>query len=53
MATNAQRKPTSGSDDRSHGRGDLAISIGLLSFLVIMIAPIPPAVMDLLIAVSI
>jgi flagellar biosynthesis protein FlhA len=52
MATNTKRAPTP-STDPLKGKGDLAITGGLLSFLVIMIAPVPPAVMDLLIAVSI
>ena len=53
MATNAKRTSAQDTISRFRGQGDLAITAALLAFLVIMIAPIPPALMDLLIATSI
>jgi flagellar biosynthesis protein FlhA len=53
MATNAKKTSARDTISRFRNQGDLAITGALLAFLVIMIAPIPPAVMDLLIASSI
>ncbi len=35
------------------GRGDIALAIGVMTILVVLILPLPPAVLDLLLAVSI
>ena len=53
MATRPKKRNAKSTVDRLREQGDLAITAALLAFLVIMIAPMPPAVMDLLIAASI